>query len=139
MYIFSYLYTCMYYGLREIKNLNQILTTEVQFYDFMSGIPGIGGIHGIYQTMPWAVLYLRKRKNYIIDTTDKPFTISEVKKVKKSFKTGKSSGPDLISNEIFKGSCPLIVKSITKLFNMTFSSAIYIPYILVIVLHSTNT
>ena len=42
----------MYYGLREIKNLNQILTTEVQFYDFMSGMPGIGDIHGIYQTMP---------------------------------------------------------------------------------------
>jgi hypothetical protein len=63
----------------------------------------------------------KEEKYYIIDTTDKPFTISEVKKVKKSLKTGKSSGPDLISNAIFKGSCPLIVKSITKLFNMIFS------------------
>jgi len=26
--------------------------TEVQFYDFMSGMPGIGVIPGIYQTMP---------------------------------------------------------------------------------------
>jgi hypothetical protein len=47
--------------------------------------------------------------------------MAEVKNAIKSLKTGKFSGPDLILNAIFKGSCPLIAKSITKLFNMIFS------------------
>jgi hypothetical protein len=70
--------------------------------------------------------FLSNEEKYSInDTTDKPFTISEVKNVIKSLKTGKSSGPDFILNDIFKGSCPLIAKSITTLFNMIFSSEVY--------------
>ena len=70
--------------------------------------------------------FLSNEEKYSInDTTDKPFTISEVEYIIKSLKTGKSKGPDLILNEIFKGSCPLIAKSITKLFNMIFSSEVF--------------
>jgi hypothetical protein len=71
--------------------------------------------------------FLSNEEKYSINgtTTDKPFTISDVKNVIKSLKTGRSSGPDFILNEIFKGSCPLFVKAITNLFNMIFSSGVY--------------
>ena len=55
--------------------------------------------------------FLSNEEKYSInDTTDKPFTISEVKNIIKSLKAGKSSGLNFILNEIFKGSCPLIAK-----------------------------
>ncbi|CAC5422085.1 unnamed protein product [Mytilus coruscus] len=59
------------------------------------------------------------------DITDKPITITEVKRVIKSLKVGKSCGPDLILNEIIKTSCPVIGKSVTILFNLIFSSGFY--------------
>lgn len=39
---------------------------------------------------------------YINDITDRPITVSEVKQVINSLKTGKSCGPDLILHEINK-------------------------------------
>jgi len=70
--------------------------------------------------------FLLNEKNYRYnDITDRPITVSEVKQIINSVKTGKSCGPDLILNEIIKCSCPVIVKSVTKLFNLIFSSGIY--------------
>jgi hypothetical protein len=43
-------------------------------------------------------------------TTDKPFTVSEIKQCIKALKSNKSPGPDLISNEILKYIQLLLVK-----------------------------
>ena len=48
--------------------------------------------------------------------------ISEVNRCIKKLKTGKSAGPDLISNEIIKFSGICTCKSITKLFNLILDS-----------------
>ena len=54
----------------------------------------------------------------INEVTDKPFTVTEINKCIKKLKTGKSTGPDLISNEIIKYSSMVTCKAITKLFNL---------------------
>ncbi|CAC5413627.1 unnamed protein product [Mytilus coruscus] len=56
------------------------------------------------------------------EVTDKPFTINEVNKCIQKLKTGKSSGPDQISNEIIKYSGVVTCKAITKLFNLILDS-----------------
>ncbi|CAC5409005.1 unnamed protein product [Mytilus coruscus] len=57
--------------------------------------------------------------------TDSPISISEVKNCIKEMKSGKSAGPDLISNEIIKCSSIVTVTAIVKLFNLILSSGIY--------------
>ncbi len=52
------------------------------------------------------------------EDTDKPITCKEVKDILNKLKTGKSSGPDKIINEILKYSKDATLKSLTKLFNM---------------------
>ena len=59
------------------------------------------------------------------EITDNPITISEVKRVIKLLKTGKATGPDNILNEVLKYSSAVTVKSVTKLFNLIFSSECY--------------
>ncbi|CAC5391085.1 unnamed protein product [Mytilus coruscus] len=59
------------------------------------------------------------------EVTDKPFTINEVNKCIQKLKTGKSSGPDRISNEIIKYSGVVTCKAITKLFNLILDSGKY--------------
>ena len=43
----------------------------------------------------------------------------------KSLKTSKAAGPDSILNEIIKYSCPVTIKSVTKLFNLIFQTGYY--------------
>ena len=57
--------------------------------------------------------------------TDYFITCSEVNKILKKIKVGKSSGPDKIINEILKYSKPGILKSYTKLFNLILKSGCY--------------
>ena len=57
--------------------------------------------------------------------TDSPFSISEVKNCIKELNSGKSAGPDSISNEIIKCSSIVTVTAIVKLFNLILSSGIY--------------
>ena len=59
------------------------------------------------------------------EITDKPFTISEVNKCIKKLNTGKSAGPDKISNEIIKYSGIVTCKAIVKLFNLILDSGKY--------------
>ena len=59
------------------------------------------------------------------EITDKPFSVREVNNCIKKLKTGKSAGPDLISNEIIKYSGVVTCKCITKLFNLILDSGIY--------------
>ena len=59
------------------------------------------------------------------DITDAPFTISEINKCVKKLKTGKSAGPDQITNEIIKFSGVATNKAITKLFNLVLDSGLY--------------
>ncbi|CAC5395340.1 unnamed protein product [Mytilus coruscus] len=56
--------------------------------------------------------------------TDSPISISK-KELYKKLKSGKSAGPDLISNEIIKCSSIVTVTAIVKLFNLILSSGIY--------------
>ena len=57
-----------------------------------------------------------------VEMTDYFITCSEVNKILKKIKVGKSSGPDKIINEILKYSKPGILKSYTKLFNLILKS-----------------
>ena len=59
------------------------------------------------------------------EVTDKPFSASEIGKCIRRLKTGKSTGPDLISNEIIKFSSAVTCKAITKLFNLILDSGKY--------------
>jgi hypothetical protein len=59
------------------------------------------------------------------EVIDKPFTVTEINKCIKKLKTGKSTGPDLISNEIIKYSSMVTCKAITKLFNLILDSGKY--------------
>ena len=59
------------------------------------------------------------------EITDKPFTIGEVNKCIKKLNTGKSAGPDKISNEIIKYSGIVTCKAIVKLFNLIMDSGKY--------------
>lgn len=52
-------------------------------------------------------------------------TIDEVQMASKQLKSGKSSGPDSLSNEIIKASLKLILPLITKLFNNILTSGSY--------------
>lgn len=63
--------------------------------------------------------------NNLAKHTDKPFTSSEINKCIKKLKVGKSTGPDLISNEILTQSNLLTNKAITKLFNLILDSGKY--------------
>ena len=60
-----------------------------------------------------------------VEMTDYFITCSEVNKILKKIKVGKSSGPDKIINEILKYSKPGILKSYTKLFNLILKSGCY--------------
>ena len=60
-------------------------------------------------------------------TTDKPFTVSEIKECIEALKSNKDPGPDLISNEILKYSSVVTRKAIVKLFNLILDSGKY-PY-----------
>lgn len=66
-----------------------------------------------------------ERKILYNEVTDKPFTISEVKKVINNLKTGKSCGPDNIINEIIKFSSQVTLKAFTKLFNIILRTGCY--------------
>ena len=59
------------------------------------------------------------------DLTDKPITVAELNKCVKKLKTGKSAGPDKISNEIIKYSGIVTCKAIVKLFNLIMDSGKY--------------
>ena len=59
------------------------------------------------------------------EITDKPFSITEIKKCIEKLKLGKSAGPDRISNEIIKYSSIVTSKSIVKLFNLILESGNY--------------
>ena len=59
----------------------------------------------------------------INEVTD--ITVTEINKCIKKLKTGKSTGPDLISNEIIKYSSMVTCKAITKLFNLILDSGKY--------------
>jgi hypothetical protein len=62
-------------------------------------------------------------------TTDKPFTVSEIKQCIKALKSNKRPGTDLISNEILKYSSVVTCKAIVKLLNLILDSGKY-PYTL---------
>ena len=59
------------------------------------------------------------------EVTDKPFSASEIGKCIRRLKTGKSTGPDLISNEIIKFSSAVTCKAIKKPFNLILDSGKY--------------
>ena len=59
------------------------------------------------------------------EITDKPFTSSEIKQMHKKLKVGKSTDPDLISNEILTQSNLITNKAITKLFNLILETGKY--------------
>jgi hypothetical protein len=60
-------------------------------------------------------------------TTDKPFTVSEMKQCINALKSNKRPGTDLISNEILKYSSVVTCKAIVKLLNLILDSGKY-PY-----------
>ena len=59
------------------------------------------------------------------ELTDRPITVSELNRCVKKLKTGKSAGPDKISNEIIKYSGIVTCKAIVKLFNLIIDSGKY--------------
>jgi len=73
--------------------------------------------------------YITQYKDFLAEnqTTDKPFTVSEIKQCIKALKSNKSPGPDLICNEILKNSSVVTCKAIVKLFNLILDSDKY-PY-----------
>ena len=59
------------------------------------------------------------------EVTDKPFSIKEIKECIKNLGMGKSTGPDLIPNEVIKYSSIITINLITKLFNLILESGNY--------------
>ena len=57
--------------------------------------------------------------------TDSPITCSEVKKVIRDLKLGKSAGPDRILNEVIKHSHQVLIKSYIKIFNSILKTGFY--------------
>ena len=70
---------------------------------------------------------LENIENYIkyAEETDCPITCSEVNTILNKIKTGKSSGPDKILNEVIKYSKPIILNAYTKLFNIILKTGCY--------------
>ena len=61
----------------------------------------------------------KEEKNIIYkESTDKPFSVTEVKDIINKLKMGKASDPDKILNEILKYSSSATLQSYTKLFNI---------------------
>ena len=77
-----------------------------------------------FETYISSELY-NKEANITSNESDKAITISEIKEVIKALKNGKSSGPDLICYEIIKHSSSVMLKSLSKFFNLILDTASY--------------
>jgi hypothetical protein len=111
--------------LRNADIENSSPAENIPITDWTSHFKGISlksEKHNTNTLLPLITQLEKEAANNLSHILNQPFTISEIKSVIKNLKNNKSSGIDMITNEMLKNGQSILLPAICKLFNTVFNS-----------------